>query len=510
MSPTELNTSTPAWKSLEGTVLEGGYELREILEAEENSASLRVRVLGDYSQNAFAKFFVAAGDVERDQIAIWETLRSLGDDKLNAPAGAGVVMVGDIAAEYVVLPVPDETLAGVLEERALTEDEAAQLMTSLVNSLEALHASGFVHGRLAPAEVVSTGAAIQVSTVWARRINTLPALNFAPGRYLAPESVEQNTTTAADVWCLGATLLEALKRTSYTINMEIAALQLSPGFERVIGRCLSADPHERCVLAEIPELYRRAPQPAQPAPISPGVSGEKSEVAGEPKPVAMAAVAAAGDVRVPAPPIESPALPAAEAGTEPHTAGTYDGPILVQPSRAAAESAATRGIPKSWLFGGIAVVLLLFAFLIFGSGRHAVKQPAVTRGSTAPAAASTPQTDWPTRTLAPDKTGKNERAAINKSVRPAPVQTRADGSVHGSVWRVVLYTYAREGDAQKKAQSLNDRHVHLGAEVFSPNGGSPYLVVAGGKMTHDEAVRMRTNALRMGMPHDSYIQNYNQ
>jgi hypothetical protein len=83
--------------------------------------------------------------------------------------------------------------------------------------------------------------------------------------------------------------------------------------------------------------------------------------------------------------------------------------------------------------------------------------------------------------------------------------------VHGSIWRVVLYTYARESDAHKKADSLNQKHTGLKAEVFSPNGAQPpYLVVVGGKLTRDEALRMRQTALHMGMPHDSYIQNYKQ
>jgi hypothetical protein len=96
-------------------------------------------------------------------------------------------------------------------------------------------------------------------------------------------------------------------------------------------------------------------------------------------------------------------------------------------------------------------------------------------------------------------------------VAPADVTHRhGAGALHGSIWRVILYTYAREADAQNKAEALNQKHDGLGAEVFSPSrNGGPYLVVAGGKMTRDEAVQTRRTVLRMGgMPHDTYIENF--
>jgi hypothetical protein len=69
----------------------------------------------------------------------------------------------------------------------------------------------------------------------------------------------------------------------------------------------------------------------------------------------------------------------------------------------------------------------------------------------------------------------------------------------------------READAEKKAQSLNERHADLDAKVFSPNGqGSPYLVTVGGNMTREEAARLRQRVVGLGLPHDSYIQNYKQ
>ncbi len=80
-----------------------------------------------------------------------------------------------------------------------------------------------------------------------------------------------------------------------------------------------------------------------------------------------------------------------------------------------------------------------------------------------------------------------------------------------TIWRVVLYTYNRQQDAESKAQAISGKHSDLAAEVFAPNGnGGPYLVVAGGQMNREQAAKMRQQAISEGMPHDSYIQNYSR
>ena len=171
-----------------------------------------------------------------------------------------------------------------------------------------------------------------MTTVGVRRINSLPPVNVPPGKYLAPESVEQNTTAAADVWCLGATLLETLTRVAYASEMDLGGMQLSAGFRRVIESCLEADPQTRCGLTDVSQLYRQAPlrpRRAQPTPaatlVAPAEPVAPAERLDGPRQVALGVAAAAGPAApVPAPPMESPTLPVAETGTEPHPATAYE------------------------------------------------------------------------------------------------------------------------------------------------------------------------------------------
>ena len=83
--------------------------------------------------------------------------------------------------------------------------------------------------------------------------------------------------------------------------------------------------------------------------------------------------------------------------------------------------------------------------------------------------------------------------------------------MNGPVWRVVVYTYDGAADAENGARLVNQKHPDLKAEVFSPNGNSgPYLVVIGGQMNREDAIMLRQKARQLGLPHDTYAQNYKQ
>ena len=77
------------------------------------------------------------------------------------------------------------------------------------------------------------------------------------------------------------------------------------------------------------------------------------------------------------------------------------------------------------------------------------------------------------------------------------------------MWRVIAFTYRTRDAAAKKVQQLNQYHPGLNAAVFSPKGrGGYYLVSLGGRMTHEEAVRVQHSARGKGLPRDLYVQNY--
>ena len=77
-------------------------------------------------------------------------------------------------------------------------------------------------------------------------------------------------------------------------------------------------------------------------------------------------------------------------------------------------------------------------------------------------------------------------------------------------WRVIPFTYNRRTDAEKKASDIAHSHPELQAAVFTPSGRAPYLVTIGGVMDRDAAFALARRAGSLGLPHDTYAQNYRQ
>jgi hypothetical protein len=439
-----------------GKVLEGGYELGEIIAADEQSATFRVRVLGDSALEAVAHLYSCDEAGAEEQVAIWQGLREVPHRNLNVPLGCGRTGMDDTEAAYVVVKRTDERLSGVLEERALAPEEAGDLLASLSTGLEALHARGLVHGCLSPEHVLASEDAILLSTECLRRSGKQPAVVAARPKYLAPESAGENITPQADVWCLGATLYEALTQKECGGSCREEAARLALPFGRVLQRALERDPQIRGTLAELGSLYGAG---------TAGVGAPKTEPKGEVASLERNAAAA---------------------------------PVDTIPGLRRERSRAATGRPsRIWIYAAIAFLIAIAAISL----THYRKQPeapvAPVRGSNERA-----KTAWPTRTLAPEPGPK----AVERTAPREPALSREP--INGQVWRLVLYTYSREADAAAKAQELNEKHPGLNAEAFSPNGSGPYLVVAGGAMQRDQAAQLRREALRMGLPRDAYIQNF--
>ncbi len=517
--------SEPQWASFPGRVLEGGYEVQELLEAEQGRAKYKIRVLGGGGVDAFVDV-LREGDGAQRQLAVWEMLRTAEHPNLSTPLAAGQTQLDAAELIYVVLRKPDEMLDGILRDRALTTEEAGEVLMSAARALEHLHSRALVHGCVSPEQILAVGDSIQLSSECVRGEGNGPAFEVAKAKYVAPESTAENVTTAADVWCLGATLFEALTQKECGGEWRERVGSLPAPFGRIIERCLDANPESRCEVAEVLALFKGKQLPAQ-QPQRLGVPlpelARIPDVTPRPevKPVVEAARVAEAE-------------PAARARrVVPETARVHrDVPAFASTTPSHARST-TKTLPKNWIYAASAlIVVLLVAWAAWPkhspapgeTARNRTPGTAVPGGNPAanPGAksgANPPRSRgaWETRTLAPDgSAAKTQPKALPARVETVPrrdvppVKAEA-ATANGAVWRVVLYTYNRAEDAQKKAHSLNAKHHDLGAEVFSPDGhGAPYLVTAGGHMSRADALHLRQRVVRMGMPRDSYIQNYRQ
>ncbi len=281
--PSEITTASPDWPALKGKVLDGGYEVGECLLTTPDSASFKVRVLGDRFAQVVVNVF-ASEAAPLEQVALWQEAMQLHHPNISAPITVGRLEWNGAFYPYVLLHKADENLAGVITERALTPAETRELLRSVGAALEHLHANGFVHSSLAPEHVLAMGDAIKVSSTSIRRINTpLDEEGESGAAYRAPESASENLTVPADIWCLGATLFEVLTQRKCEEDCRERAQSLPAPFDWIVERCLEPEPHERPTFSEVFAMLSGAVRrPEKPKP----------ELVVEQQPAAVAASAA--------------------------------------------------------------------------------------------------------------------------------------------------------------------------------------------------------------------------
>jgi hypothetical protein len=238
------------------------------------------------------------------------------------------------------------------------------------------------------------------------------------------------------------------------------------------------------------ELWLQALMPASPK------SSEIAAHASDPNPQTrwtLAEINAALNpplpiVPPPAPPLTIPSpisVPSVSVSpvSDPPIVGRHDAPALPPSRRRPSERATTYRFLR-WILVGAAGLLLL----IVGLNRP---RPASVATQSQVASVSLPA-ETPVPAPLP-------RAAVPK---PSPAAGK-------EMWRVIAFTYRTRDAAASKVQQLNQRRPGLNATVFSPKDKSGYYLVSlGGRMTHEEAIRLQRSARGQGLPRDLYVQNY--
>jgi hypothetical protein len=272
----------------------------------------------------------------------------------------------------------------------------------------------------------------------------------------APDGEEGREIQRRDVHDLGAVLLQALTQ-QRTLASSSRDLPLGEPFDQIVRKAMSGDWGLREIAAALTPVAA-LPRAARPADS------------------VVEQVAAARTV-APAPSVSRVRVPIAE---EPH------------------------GFGLRKIVYGVGALLVVLLVWYFAHGRstssNGASSSVAVQGTAAPAAAA--QASEGAAASTPVTT-----APVAKNT-PAPREKTPAGNGLGQ-WRVIAFTYNREGQAQQKAASIAQRHPELRPEVFTPNGHAPYLVAVGGTMSRDEAFALVRKGRGDGsLAHDAYAQNY--
>ena len=153
----------------------------------------------------------------------------------------------DVGPNYLVMELLEgETLAARLKRGKLPLNETLRIGAQIAEALAIAHAKGIVHRDLKPANIMLTKSGVKVLDFGLAKSTVDPSVTAAGGvmgtpAYLAPERLEgKEADVRSDIYALGLILSEMTtgKRSKTPEN-------LPPVIDRVIIRCLEADPDER-------------------------------------------------------------------------------------------------------------------------------------------------------------------------------------------------------------------------------------------------------------------------
>ena len=279
-----------SWKQWEGTVVDQ-FRLEEFLGGSDHSAVFASHLPNASSQRVVLKFVPATSENIELQRVSWENAARITHPHLIQLQGTGRCRLGNTDFLYLVMEYAEENLAQILPERALSADEARDMLPVIVATLGDLHQRGLVHGALKPTNILAVQDQLKLASdhVWPSAIPR-PAATATP--YDPPEFKQSRPAPSADIWSLGATIREVLTQHSPNGNQSGAAVAgdaLPVPFDGIVRRCLERDPAQRSTL---PDIQRALD--ASPAAVPRSMAGASVRVAEPTRSLPVAGESGAG------------------------------------------------------------------------------------------------------------------------------------------------------------------------------------------------------------------------
>ena len=275
---------TQAWKQLEGQTVGEKFLLREYVGGSSHSGVFLTERSGEEPERAAIKLIPADPQSAKLQLSRWEQAAKISHPHLLRLFESGRCRLGETEMLYVVMEPASEDLSQILPQRPLTASETREMLKPVVEALAHLHAAGFVHGHMKPANVMVADEHVKLSSDGVCRIGDRATGGSRPSAYDPPEASSGGIMPAADVWALGVTVVEALTQKlpvwERFQESEPALPDTLPAEFRDFARhCLKRDPQRRWGLAEVDRWLR------------PGEAATRKTASDTPRPAVASAAA---------------------------------------------------------------------------------------------------------------------------------------------------------------------------------------------------------------------------
>src|SRR3984885_12700834 len=255
-----------------GQVVDGKFRLGQFVGGNDRSSVFLTDYDGQEVPKAAIKLIPADSVEAAAQLGRWKHAAKLSHPHLIRILAMGRCELNSAPMLYVVMEYAEENLSQVVARRAL------EILGPVVDALAYVHASGFVHCRLKPANIMADDDLLKISSDGLCRIGESSGSPGQPGPYDPPEAAGGRISPAGDVWSLGMTLAEALTQRlpvwERTNQAEPALPSNLPAeFLDLARHCLRRDPQLRWSVADISaRLQQNSPAPARQITQTPQTS----------------------------------------------------------------------------------------------------------------------------------------------------------------------------------------------------------------------------------------------
>ncbi len=306
-----------------GQVIDGKFRLGEFVGGDEGSSVFLTEYDSPDVRKAAIKLVPADSAEASGLLARWRHAAKLAHPHMIRLLDMGRGELDGVPVLYVVMEYAEENLSGVIARRPLAPEEARAILGPVVDALAYVHAKGFVHCRIKPANIMAENDLLKISSDGLCRIGEFSGSVGKPGAYDPPEAAGGRISPAGDVWSLGMTLCEALTQRLPVwerTNQAEPALpsNLPPEFLNLARHCLRRDPQLRWSVTDIAaRLLPNAPAPPKQPTRNIQYSLGQRRFVGTAAPIGLALLAILAAVRIFHHPSQAEPTPAVVAAVAP-------------------------------------------------------------------------------------------------------------------------------------------------------------------------------------------------
>lgn len=271
VEPSELISEV--WTRWQGHVVNGVYPLGRYLGGSDHSGVFLTKSAARGAAELAVKLVPTDRALAESQLPRWKRASRLTHPNLLPLLEWGGCQLDGLPYLYAVMEFADQTLAQLLSHRAMTDDEAREMLLPILDALAFLHGRNLVQGNLNPANILVVGDQLKLASDTIRRVRDGAMSSKAPTTYDAPERRHGHISAAGDIWALGVSLCEALTRRppsglSEHTQDPLLPVDFSPVFRDIVTRCLSARPGDRPTVTDLLAWVRGESAQSGPGPTS--------------------------------------------------------------------------------------------------------------------------------------------------------------------------------------------------------------------------------------------------